>query len=245
VGRTPNFLQFPPRREPAFIAARGRPDSPQFRRRFGHNLQKFLADSSPSASMVRMATSTSASRTASRSPMCASSTQLRPTARSGRIISAPRWCSPVRPRLPRRARTRLRSHTRLDERRPLQVLRRLAQDVPGWWAQMEQAQGKNIHGGQDRLAAKVVGRWCSGSPLALAPDYDDPSTRVPKRINKFGFGDDPEGENTPIFAHIRKTYPRGGRSTTICTASCAEVSRSDCISTPPWAGVTARMPSVV
>ncbi len=76
---------------------------------------------------------------------------------------------------------------------------------------MEQAQGKNIHGGQDRLAAKVVGCWRSGSPLALAPDHDDPSTRVPKRINKFDFGDDPEGENTPIFAHIRKTYPRGGR----------------------------------
>ena len=76
---------------------------------------------------------------------------------------------------------------------------------------MEQAQGKNIHGGQDRLAAKVVGRWRSGSPLALAPDHDDPSTRVPKRINKVDFGDDPEGENTPIFAHIRKTYPRGGR----------------------------------
>jgi hypothetical protein len=50
-----------------------------------------------------------------------------------------------------------------------------------------------------------------GWPLALAPDHDDPSTRVPKRINKFDFGGDPEGENTPIFAHIRKTYPRGGR----------------------------------
>jgi Dyp-type peroxidase family len=92
-----------------------------------------------------------------------------------------------------------------------QVLRRLVQDVPGWWAQMEQARKKNIVGGDDRLAAKAVGRWRSGSPLALAPDEDDRSARVPGRINKFDYGDDPEGENTPIFAHIRKTYPRGGR----------------------------------
>jgi Dyp-type peroxidase family len=91
-----------------------------------------------------------------------------------------------------------------------QVLRRLAQDVPGWWAQMRQARDlNNFEGGEDRLAAKAVGRWRSGSPLALAPDHDDPSARTPKKINDFDWeNNDLEGKETPRFAHIRKVYPR-------------------------------------
>ena len=88
-----------------------------------------------------------------------------------------------------------------------QVLRRLSQDVPGWWAQMRQAQEHGIEGGEDRLAAKVVGRWRSGTPLAHAPDRDDRSGRVRRNDNDFTY-DDPEGEKTPRFSHIRKTYPR-------------------------------------
>jgi Dyp-type peroxidase family len=101
-----------------------------------------------------------------------------------------------------------------------QVLRRLAQDVPGFWAQMQQAQDlENFEGGADRLAAKAVGRWRSGSSLAHAPQRDRPSARTPANINDFEFEakgpgqhppteDDPEGRRTPRFAHIRKTYPR-------------------------------------
>jgi Dyp-type peroxidase family len=100
-----------------------------------------------------------------------------------------------------------------------QVLRRLAQDVPGWWAQMRQAQDlANFEGGADRLAAKAVGRWRSGSPLAHAPNRDKASARTPANINDFEFEaedageeDDPEGRRTPRFAHIRKTYPRAER----------------------------------
>jgi Dyp-type peroxidase family len=100
-----------------------------------------------------------------------------------------------------------------------QVLRRLAQDVPGFWAQMRQAEDLNdFEGGADRLAAKAVGRWRSGSPLAHAPHRDKPSARTPAKINDFEFEaeeageeDDPEGRRTPRFAHIRKTYPRAER----------------------------------
>jgi Dyp-type peroxidase family len=94
-----------------------------------------------------------------------------------------------------------------------QVLRRLAQDVPGWWAQMRQARDlENFEGGEDRLAAKTVGRWRSGSPLAHTPDHDDLSARDPDKINNFEFEpDDPDGEKTPRFSHIRKTYPRTQR----------------------------------
>jgi deferrochelatase/peroxidase EfeB len=80
---------------------------------------------------------------------------------------------------------------------------------------MEQARQKDIDGGDDRLAAKAVGRWRSGAPLALAPDQDDRAMRVPNKINNFDFRQEPvnddEGERTPRFAHIRKTYPRDAR----------------------------------
>ena len=43
-------------------------------------------------------------------------------------------------------------------------------------------------------AAKFVGRWPSGAPLALTPDKDDPELGAdPKRNNAFMFGDDPRG----------------------------------------------------
>jgi Dyp-type peroxidase family len=63
----------------------------------------------------------------------------------------------------------------------------------------------------DLLAAKLVGRWRSGTPLALAPERDLRSGRKPKDDNDFEFGDDPDGLKTPRFAHIRKVYPRDAK----------------------------------
>jgi len=94
-----------------------------------------------------------------------------------------------------------------------QVLRLLAQDVPGWWAQMRQhASDLDLRGGGDRMAAKAVGRWRSGTPLARAPLRDNRSAQSPRNDNNFDFREKPvndaDGERTPRFAHIRKTYPR-------------------------------------
>jgi Dyp-type peroxidase family len=92
-----------------------------------------------------------------------------------------------------------------------QVFRRLSQDVPGWWAQIIRAQQllpANDPLSADALAAKTVGRWRSGTPLAQAPDRDNRSVRERTEDNNFKFNDDPEGLKTPIFAHIRKMYPR-------------------------------------
>ncbi len=61
---------------------------------------------------------------------------------------------------------------------------------------------------EDLLAAKLVGRWRSGTPLAKAPKRDNRSSRDRSRDNAFDYNDDPEGEKTPRFAHIRKMYPR-------------------------------------
>jgi Dyp-type peroxidase family len=88
------------------------------------------------------------------------------------------------------------------------VIRRLAQDVPGWWAQAETQAGATPALTADALAAKLVGRWRSGTPLAHAPDGDLRSGRVADDDNDFEYSDDPDGHKTPRFAHIRKVYPR-------------------------------------
>ena len=62
---------------------------------------------------------------------------------------------------------------------------------------------------EEWLAAKIVGRWPSGVPLALAPDKDDPELGAdPKRNNAFMFGDDPRGLKSPFGAHVRRMNPR-------------------------------------
>ena len=59
------------------------------------------------------------------------------------------------------------------------------------------------------LAAKFVGRWPSGAPLALAPDKDDPDLGAdPARNNAFLYGDDPRGLKCPVGAHARRMNPR-------------------------------------
>ena len=63
---------------------------------------------------------------------------------------------------------------------------------------------------QELLAAKMMGRWRSGAPLALCPFHDDPQLGAdPRRNNDFLFEeDDPTGFKTPGGSHIRRTNPR-------------------------------------
>jgi Dyp-type peroxidase family len=59
------------------------------------------------------------------------------------------------------------------------------------------------------LGAKMVGRWQSGAPLALAPERDDPELGAdPRRNNDFLFADDPRGFRCPAGAHARRANPR-------------------------------------
>jgi Dyp-type peroxidase family len=101
------------------------------------------------------------------------------------------------------------------------VFRRLNQDVPAFWEQIERhirelPEGDNLTA--DMLAAKLVGRWRSGTPLDLSPESDNP-TGEDDDNNNFEFNDkdasgaetgtkDPQGLRCPRFAHIRKVYPR-------------------------------------
>lgn len=63
---------------------------------------------------------------------------------------------------------------------------------------------------EELLAAKMMGRWRSGAPLALCPFHDDAALGAdPKRNNNFLFeADDPVGLKTPGGSHIRRCNPR-------------------------------------
>jgi Dyp-type peroxidase family len=66
--------------------------------------------------------------------------------------------------------------------------------------------------GRELLAAKLVGRWRSGAPLALSPERDTPELGGdPRRINAFDYADDPRGLRTPLGSHIRRMNPRETR----------------------------------
>jgi Dyp-type peroxidase family len=63
---------------------------------------------------------------------------------------------------------------------------------------------------QELLAAKMMGRWRSGAPLALCPHQDDHELgRDGGRNNDFLYqSDDAAGFRTPAGSHIRRTNPR-------------------------------------
>jgi Dyp-type peroxidase family len=63
---------------------------------------------------------------------------------------------------------------------------------------------------EELLAAKMMGRWRSGAPLALCPFHDDAELGADRRRNNdFLFeADDPAGFKTPGGSHIRRCNPR-------------------------------------
>ncbi|MBT2493713.1 peroxidase [Streptomyces sp. ISL-96] len=69
---------------------------------------------------------------------------------------------------------------------------------------------------RELLAAKLVGRWRSGAPLALAPERDDTALgEDPNRINDFDYAADPRGLCTPLGSHIRRMNPRDTKLTVL------------------------------
>ncbi|ONI77164.1 hypothetical protein ALI144C_34345 [Actinosynnema sp. ALI-1.44] len=98
------------------------------------------------------------------------------------------------------------------------VVRRLAQDVPAWWAQAGAARRQlDKEGielppgtGTEWLAARAVGRWRSGASVAHNPNAEPPTKPGAPDDNLISYVPDPEGHTTPHFSHIRKTNPRDG-----------------------------------
>ncbi|WKU49054.1 Dyp-type peroxidase [Streptomyces sp. VNUA116] len=88
------------------------------------------------------------------------------------------------------------------------VFRKLRQDVAAFRRYLRD----NSAGPEDEelIAAKIMGRWRSGAPLALAPQQDNPALGAdPHRRNTFLYEqDDPMGFVTPGGCHIRRANPR-------------------------------------
>ncbi|MDB5691025.1 MAG: Deferrochelatase/peroxidase EfeB [Alphaproteobacteria bacterium] len=60
---------------------------------------------------------------------------------------------------------------------------------------------------REMLAAKLMGRWRDGTPLALSPDAPAPE----RGDEAFTFASDPIGLACPVSAHIRVMNPKGER----------------------------------
>jgi Dyp-type peroxidase family len=89
------------------------------------------------------------------------------------------------------------------------VIRKLWQNLEAFNAFLEK------HGQDARerewLAAKLVGRWRSGAPLAMSPEHDDVELGEDRsRNNTFGYAQDPQGLRCPLGSHIRRANPRDG-----------------------------------
>ncbi len=90
------------------------------------------------------------------------------------------------------------------------VWRQLRQDVAGFrravarWGERAGLSG-------DEMAARLVGRWQDGTPLAVAPDAP-PEQPVAGRaaLDDYRYGDDPLGVRCPVGSHVRRANPRDG-----------------------------------
>ncbi|MEV7729289.1 Dyp-type peroxidase [Streptomyces sp. NPDC087917] len=98
-----------------------------------------------------------------------------------------------------------------------QVVRRLAQDVPGWWeqarlrlAELKKTGAAPAEATETWVAARLVGRWPGGTPVAGCPLAEVPGPVGRDPDVALTYVDDPQGWRTPLFSHIRKGNPRDG-----------------------------------
>jgi Dyp-type peroxidase family len=97
------------------------------------------------------------------------------------------------------------------------ALRILQQDCAAF-ERFIQTTGERFDMAPQLVAAKMVGRWRDGTPLAVSPD-DDGAVIPPDDLNKFDHAatldhptnfDDADGVRCPFGAHMRRMNPRGG-----------------------------------
>lgn len=88
------------------------------------------------------------------------------------------------------------------------VYRELYQDVAAFRQFLRDA-ASNLPGGEEMVAAKIVGRWRDGTPLAVSPDGPDERISGDRsRIDDFDYSRDVDGYRCPLGSHIRRTNPR-------------------------------------
>src|SRR5260370_39298303 len=80
------------------------------------------------------------------------------------------------------------------------VYRKLHQNLATFRAYLEE-HAALYGGGKEKLAAKFIGSWRDGTPMALSPDRPDPSiAQDPSPSTNFTFAAHPEGTRCPIGA---------------------------------------------
>lgn len=90
------------------------------------------------------------------------------------------------------------------------VLRKLQQDVAGFWHycwEAARAEGAlDLAARAKLIASRMFGRWPNGVPLVESPDAERPPRAG---LDEFGFRErDPDGLRCPFGAHIRRANPR-------------------------------------
>ena len=87
------------------------------------------------------------------------------------------------------------------------VVRQLEQNVRAFWTFMKEATARPRSDETPQwLAARMVGRWPNGTPLALSPNKEDPLQLDEDRYNYAE--KDPLGLITPLGSHTRRSNPR-------------------------------------
>lgn len=88
------------------------------------------------------------------------------------------------------------------------VYRKLHQDVALFRRMLREA-AADFPGGEELLAAKIVGRWRDGTPLVLSPDgsHRERFSSL-EAINDFRYEEDLDGRRCPVGAHVRRVNPR-------------------------------------
>jgi Dyp-type peroxidase family len=83
------------------------------------------------------------------------------------------------------------------------------QDVARWRRTLREAAAHYTDGDEQKLAAKIVGRWANGAPLITHPDRPpDTFDTSAAGANSFRYDEDPGGLSCPLGAHIRRSNPR-------------------------------------
>ncbi len=112
-------------------------------------------------------------------------------------------------------------------------IRKLHQNVAAFRAFLQE-RAKLMGEDPEFIAAKMVGRWRSGCPLALSPGRDDfEIARDPARVNNFKYaGEDEHGYLTPLGSHIRRVNPRDALDNTITNARLHKIFRKGAVYGP-------------
>lgn len=88
------------------------------------------------------------------------------------------------------------------------VFRQLEQHVDKFWKYLQLTAGESSVA-QDKLGAKIVGRWKSGAPVTRYRNHDPFISPAVNQENNFEFAaKDSDGFGCPFGAHIRRTNPR-------------------------------------